>query len=449
MRLSLPADHSDRLVRVVPWIAVAVAEGAWIAVVAAGISIGVLRLDASPGVLPFAMAAGLGIAAAGRTSAGTTAASAAGIIAVLAAGLLGWLADSSVRSALAAGEVPASLIAATIGLLFAFAAWRGTRHRNPDTEDLAVSSLLAWGVPGLAIPWLLGTISATTRQACAAEALPATLVFVAAGLAAIGLLRLDAVSREAGVEWRSRRAWVALIAGVVAFVLLLGVPAAILLDVPLGSLFRSVVDPIARLGEAAAGVVAGVVDQLGPENPAPPPPGPQPGTSPGLSTLLGIVAVLVGVLLLGILVLGVAALARGRRRGAPQESVPPPERETRRIILPRFALHLARPRIGRVARLVTDRPRSAAGAYAALMADRADDPETARRPGETPATHARRLRGEGRGAWGLDLLAADYALERYGGARLSAAENRRGVARWRRLRRGWPAHKQRRSPGDA
>jgi hypothetical protein len=242
---------------------------------------------------------------------------------------------------------------------------------------------------------------------------------------------------------------VALIAGVVAFVLLLGVPAAILLDVPLGSLFRSVVDPIARLGEAAAGVVGAVVDQLGPENPAPPPPGLQPGTAPGLSTLLGIVAVLVGVLLLGILVLGVAALARGRRRGAPQESVPPPERETRRIILPRFALHLARPRIGRVARLVTDRPRTAADAYATLMADRAVDPETARRPSETPATHARRLRGEGRGAWGLDLLAADYALERYRGARLSAAENRRGVARWRRLRRGWPAHKQRRSPGDA
>ena len=449
MRLSLPADRSDRLVRVVPWIAAAVAEGAWIAVVAAGISIGVLRLDASPGVLPFAMAAGLGIAVARPTSAGTTTASAAGIIAVLAAGLLGWLADPSVRSALAAGEVPASPIAATSGLLLAFAAWRGTRHRNPDTEDLAVSSLLAWGVPGLAIPWLLGTISATTRQAFAAEALPATLVFVAAGLAAIGLLRLDAVSREAGVEWRSRRAWVALIAGVVAFVLLLGVPAAILLDVPLGSLFRSVVDPIARLGEAAAGVVAGVVDQLGPENPAPPPPGPQPGTSPGLSTLLGIVAVLVGVLLLGILVLGVAALARGRRRGAPQESVPPPERETRRIILPRFALHLARPRIGRVARLVTDRPRTAADAYATLMADRAVDPETARRPSETPATHARRLRGEGRGAWGLDLLAADYALERYRGARLSAAENRRGVARWRRLRRGWPAHGRHRSSGDA
>jgi hypothetical protein len=449
MRLSLPADRSDRLVRVVPWIAVAVAEGAWIAVVAAGISIGVLRLDASPGVLPFAMAAGLGIAVARPTSAGTTTASAAGIIAVLAAGLLGWLADPSVRSALAAGEVPASPIAATSGLLLAFAAWRGTRHRDPDTEDIAVSSLLAWGVPGLAIPWLLGTISATTRQAFAAEALPATLVFVAAGLAAIGLLRLDAVSREAGVEWRSRRAWVVLIAGVVAFVLLLGVPAAILLDVPLGSLFRSVVDPIARLGEAAAGVVGAVVDQLGPENPAPPPPGLQPGTAPGLSTLLGIVAVLVGVLLLGILVLGVAALARGRRRGAPQESVPPPERETRRIILPRFALHLARPRIGRVARLVTDRPRTAADAYATLMADRAVDPETARRPSETPATHARRLRGEGRGAWGLDLLAADYALERYRGARLSAAENRRGVARWRRLRRGWPAHKQRRSPGDA
>jgi len=36
---------------------------------------------------------------------------------------------------------------------------------------------------------------------------------------------------------------------------------------------------------------------------------------------------------------------------------------------------------------------------------------------------------------GLELLAADYQLERWAERALSPAEERRGIARWRRLRR--------------
>ncbi|HET9457181.1 MAG TPA: DUF4129 domain-containing protein, partial [Candidatus Limnocylindrales bacterium] len=57
-------------------------------------------------------------------------------------------------------------------------------------------------------------------------------------------------------------------------------------------------------------------------------------------------------------------------------------------------------------------------------------------PGETPAEHARRLRDRGAvSGLALDLLAADYALARFGGVRLSPREERRAVGRWLRLRR--------------
>jgi hypothetical protein len=54
---------------------------------------------------------------------------------------------------------------------------------------------------------------------------------------------------------------------------------------------------------------------------------------------------------------------------------------------------------------------------------------------ETPAAHARRLRDEGRGDLGLELLVADYELDRFGGVSLTPNEERRAIARWRRLRR--------------
>jgi hypothetical protein len=57
---------------------------------------------------------------------------------------------------------------------------------------------------------------------------------------------------------------------------------------------------------------------------------------------------------------------------------------------------------------------------------------------ETPAEHAARLRRIGRSRLSLDLLAADYALARYGGVALRATEDRRGVGRWRALRKRIP-----------
>jgi len=327
--------------------------------------------------------------------------------------------------------------------IFGLAAWRGTRYRDRENADLAVASLLTWGIPGLALPWLLGTAAPPNRAAFAAEALPATLLFVAAGLAAIGLLRLDAVSRAAGEEWRARREWPVLIGGVVVLVLALGVPAAILLDVPLGSLARSVVDPLLHVGETVGEAITGLAEGLDTSTPPPVSPGQPPpaGAAPWLGGLLALVG---GTLLAGIVVLAVVAFVRLRPAESPQAAVPPPPEisETHRFVLPGLSLRRPRPRLPRLGRLVGSRPANAVQAYLALIEERAKDSATARRAMETPAAHARRLRRAGRGAWSLDLLAADYALARYAGRRLSAAEERRAIARWRRLRRGWPRHRQ-------
>ena len=91
-----------------------------------------------------------------------------------------------------------------------------------------------------------------------------------------------------------------------------------------------------------------------------------------------------------------------------------------------------RPRASRFRR--RPHPADAVAAYRALLDDLDGRPPVAREPGETPAEHARRLRAAGHGGLGLDLLAADYGLVRFGGAALTAAETRRALGRAERLR---------------
>jgi hypothetical protein len=80
------------------------------------------------------------------------------------------------------------------------------------------------------------------------------------------------------------------------------------------------------------------------------------------------------------------------------------------------------------------RPADAVAAYRALLDDLDGRRPVARDPGETPAEHARRLRAAGHGTLGLELLAADYGLARFGGLALTEAETRRAIGRADRLR---------------
>ena len=82
-------------------------------------------------------------------------------------------------------------------------------------------------------------------------------------------------------------------------------------------------------------------------------------------------------------------------------------------------------------------PTSASAAYVAFLADLAavgSYSDLARRPDEPPATHAARLRAGGFAHPAADLLAADYALERYALREVTPAETRRALRRRERLR---------------
>jgi hypothetical protein len=97
----------------------------------------------------------------------------------------------------------------------------------------------------------------------------------------------------------------------------------------------------------------------------------------------------------------------------------------------------------------TSEPQTAVAAYLALLRDLDRHPELRREPSETPAEHAGRVREAGYSGIQLDLLAADYALERDGGRALTGAEDRRGVLRWRHLRTALPAWSHARAAAGA
>jgi hypothetical protein len=94
-------------------------------------------------------------------------------------------------------------------------------------------------------------------------------------------------------------------------------------------------------------------------------------------------------------------------------------------------LRLRRPRLPMPRRHPV--PRTASEAYVASLELLAQRPETQRLASETPAEHARRVRAFAIGP-PLSRLAADYALVEFGRRMLLPSEHRRAVERWRRLR---------------
>jgi hypothetical protein len=123
----------------------------------------------------------------------------------------------------------------------------------------------------------------------------------------------------------------------------------------------------------------------------------------------------------------------GRRRlGVLAPDVDPGVDETRSIDRGGEPAQLTRRR-GRFGRRAD--PSTAVEAYLALVDDLRRHPDVRREDAETPTAHAARIRSSGRPAFALDLLAADYALARYGDLTLSPGEDRRAVGRWRMLRR--------------
>lgn len=421
------------------------------------------------GLLEFALAAALGLVLVRRSAPGRR--TRAGILAVAAiAGCAGWLADPAVRATIAAGGPLAvsggsvagtggtpGLAAGTAGQVAAVArhvpGWllgvavlRGAAHAEAGDDDRVVGALLAAGSPALAIPWLLHAGSSDLRFAV--PALLASLVFVASSLLAIGFGRLRALGL-APHESSGGRAWTWVVVGVTGATAVLAAIAALVLGAPLEAFLSAVLGPLtAALGEGAAllaplvapawSAAAKLLDSL----PALPRPGggtsvpaaPPPALGGGSAAPGGPSPVVLAVLALGALVV---VLLLVRYRGvfsSPRAWKPERTSEDRHFVVPHVSLGLRlpdlRPRLGRPGGRT---PADAASAYLAVLRALDRHPELRRRPSESPAGHAGRLRALGFPGAALGLLAADFELARYGNRELSNPEHRRALSRARRL----------------
>ena len=445
-----------------PLALVVVAEAAWISVVGGLLQEFSLRepLLGIPGLVAFVVAGILSARFLGPRLGRRWIVVGFGL--VIVSGALGWLSSEAARTALADEPGPA-LAAHPGGWLAGLAVLRGFAHaRLPLAED-TIGNLLAMGVPGLAIAATLGgVISEPHRTRFLADSLGAAIVYIGATVLALAFARLDAVGRDSGFDWRRNPPWLLLTIAMVAIAIVLAIPLASVAGTVISVLVSVALGPLLVLGLASGfdrtarrilGFFAGVVVVLivlvrlfgstaetpDPATLAPPDP-PPPSTAEHLVTIgIG------GLLLLGLIVAIVVAIALWMRRSpAPDGAVG----ETRTI--DPSGEGLAPPRRRRRFGRRPD-PTTAVEAYVALVDDLDRHPAVRREPAETPAAHAARIRSLGEDALSLDLLAADYALARYGGIHLAAREDRRAVARWRLLRKrlvAWAGRPGRR-PGSA
>ena len=365
---------------------------------------------------------------------------------VLACGTIGWLSSAAARAALGEGIGPA-IAAHPGGWLAGLAILRGFAHARIPLEEGTVTNLLAIGIPGLAMAATIGgLIGDPYRTRFLADSLGAAILFVAAAVLALALTRLDAIGLDSGFDWRRNPPWLVLTVAMVAVAIVVAIPLAsvagtvitVAVSVALGPLFviglATGFDRVARrvigffLGVAI--VVFVLVRFFATRSSQTQPSQTGFGTQAPPSTVEQLVTIGVGgILLLGAVVGILVLIAIWMRR------TPTPEGlvgETRTIdpggdeIGPgrrrnRFGLRPA--------------PTTAVEAYVALVADLERHADVRRDPAETPAAHAARLRVMDRAGLSLDLLAADYALARYGGVGLTAGEDRRAIGRWRVLRR--------------
>ncbi|MGI8999053.1 MAG: hypothetical protein ACR2GO_05035 [Candidatus Limnocylindria bacterium] len=420
-----------------------VAEGAWLSVVYVAVETAIDGRVPLLGTLELAAAAGLAALVVRRGLLKPDDNPLTFFGALVAVGAVGWLWDDRVRTLVLAADLPAAIGLHPGGWLLLVAAMRGV-GRGVEIDDRALTRLVLLGVPGLAVPWLIGQLGPDAlRQVFAEHAFVGSLTFLSTGFMAAGLARLQEIGRETGVDWRTNRSWLGTVLGVLAIVLAIGVPAASLLGLPLDTVSRGLIGPVISLlgyllllvafvAAIAATALYEALSRIGLGLPVPMTadeldrlPEMREYTidqlhGPLMTIVIGWAAVLL------LIVIVVRTWIRRRARTRPRDG-----REERSFSIPQRPFRLELPKVGGLGRRRRrGSPTDAVSAYlAALDHLAAHDPPLAHREQESPHVHAARS-----GIAELGQLQADYALARYGGRRLTDAENRRGVGRWRRLR---------------
>jgi hypothetical protein len=330
---------------------------------------------------------------------------------------------------------------------------RGMPYARLPPDPRPIATALAVGTPGIAIAAIVGgMVGDPWRSQFLAETTTEVVVFLVAGIASLTLSRLTLVGSGAGagsVDWRRNPAWMGLaalllaaiattalatsaVAGpVIVTVLGAAIPSLIVLGFFVGFDRRSL--RIVAISLAIALFLGQLLRLLGSQStplpavslPATPPPADPTVTTPLTLLFVGIAVVLAAIAIVVLITLWmrrprVAEDALDEERWIDHGDVGGREVVRRR----RRGLRLGR-----------SGPADAVAAYRMLIEALASRPVVRREDGETPAEHAARLRESGSGALGLDLLAADYGLERFGGIRLTDAEERRAIRRAGVLRR--------------
>ena len=373
------------------------------------------------------------------------------VAAVLGAGIACWLASPVARSLLPDHLGPA-MITHGIGWLGAFAVLRGSVIRGESGEALHLDQLLRALLPFVALLWAVATLFAPRDLwlSFAPFALWGSLAVIVAGLAGIGMVRLNAL--HAGpIEGRVRRTWRWLVVAAAVLVVPLSVPFVALAGLPVGVLFEPFVGPLlfvigiivipagwfidalVTLLTPFASNLAQFLDELA-QRFANVRRAPSEAVEPSLLTTL--IGIAIATIVVTVLAYSAYALARWLlSRPEDEERVDDPVGGVieHAIVVPEH--EPARPRPGLVRRR-RGAAHDAVTAYVTAVDELAAYPAYARLASETPAEHSLRLRAAGMPASvDLALLAADYQLARYAERRLTPREDRRALSRLDRLRR--------------
>ena len=448
------------IVALAPTVFVIIAEAAWISVLG-GLIQEFSQHDPVLGIPTLALFVAGGIVAARLLGPRLDARwPIAALVLVAIAGLTGSLVAAEARAELTNGVGPA-LVAHPGGIVAGLAVLRGFAHARLPLAEGTVTRLLSIGVPGLAVAALLGgAIGDPFRARFLADALGGSIIFVAATVLALAFARLGAIGVDGGFDWRGNPAWLGLTILLLIVAIVAAIPLAAVAGTALSVLVSIALGPLFLLGLAtgldrtarrvlvffiAVGIVAWLLSRGPIELALPDPnvPG-SAGEGPPSSVDQLVTASLGGLLLLAAVAGLFLLIALWMRRVRPVDDLVAEERS----IEPGGNPGIPRRRRSRFGRRAD--PTTAAAAYVALVDDLDRHADVRRQPAETPIEHAARLRSIGRSDLSLHLLAADYALARYGGLELPAREDRRAVGRWRVLRRrvatappGWVAPDQR------
>ena len=375
---------------------------------------------------------------------------------VFVAAIGGVLISPAAREALAAGNLARTLAANPGGMLAGLAVLRGYPHAGDHPAVDTVGRALFLGIPMLAIAAAVGGMVAEPfRTAFLRDAAIAAAVFIAAGLLTLAVAAVADVRRGGAAMWRTNPVWMALvvvaIAGLLAFAIPIGLAGGPSIALTLQVIVAGSIFPLAVVGFILGGraalrrlvlIVGGTAFVVwilsfasqGASNTA------QAGSGAGGGSTIGQAISPAGVAGIGGLtavVIGLVVFLLIRVWMRRQGPLPDDPDDVRSSSLP--ANDLAGKPLRRRRRLPWTRPpRTAIEAYLALVEDLHDVPDIRRKAAETPSEHARRVRLDQLATdsgIGLELLAADYGLASYGARRLTAAETRRAIGRWRSLRR--------------